>query len=179
MKDPHGTTVHFSCKSGQKAIPSGVPNRQSHHNNPRSSLTLYALPESAIQHNRRKDGIAVYKVNKVRFDLWRLSVVACDVVAAFLFGRHALVFLSCLVLYSHHFTYCFAILFLISFSTFVSSFTCFFYYCPAFPFVLWPMISRQFTHLTPSHFCLCGCRYFMCHPLPTHIQFLHLHDNTT
>ena len=172
MKDPHGTTVHFSCKSGQKAIPSGVPNRHSHHNNPRSSLTLYALPESAIQHNRRKDGIAVYKVNKVSFGMWRLWVVACDVVCGcFLFDKHALGFLSCFVLYSHHFT-CIVLLFP-SWSLFQLL-----YHHLLAPSIIalrsllvcWPMISRQFTHLPPSHFCLGVFVFFVCVLCVTHCQ---------
>ena len=60
--------VHYASRSGQKAVRSGVPN--SRRSSP-GTLASYALPEQALAHNnnshsrRSKEGIPVYKVNKV------------------------------------------------------------------------------------------------------------------
>lgn len=64
MKDVAAMPVPASQRSGQAAVHDGVPQ-----NNRRrtGSLHSYPLPEQALQHGAgAKDGITVFKINKVR-----------------------------------------------------------------------------------------------------------------
>jgi hypothetical protein len=58
-------TTHASSRSGQKAVPTGLRSRNGA-TSPTSHLASFHLPEQAMHFNRRKDGIAVLKVSKVR-----------------------------------------------------------------------------------------------------------------